>query len=112
MKSLTKRPIRDNAVVSTPLKHMKVSLDDYSHFLGKSEMFQTTNQLIIVRKDVDQWRWKIHDYHPSLPFATPVTLKIEDFQGFPVRDGELENLSNTMRTRMWFQSTLFRKRAR
>jgi len=32
-------------VVSTPLKNMKVSWDDYSQYMGK-KMFQTTNQSI------------------------------------------------------------------
>jgi hypothetical protein len=34
-------------VVSTPLKNMKVSWDDYSQHMEKSKMFQTTNQLNI-----------------------------------------------------------------
>jgi hypothetical protein len=32
-------------VVSTLLKHMKVSWDYYSQYMGKSKMFQTTNQI-------------------------------------------------------------------
>jgi len=31
-------------VVSIPLKNMKVSWDDYSQYMEKSKMFQTTNQ--------------------------------------------------------------------
>ena len=31
-------------VVSTPLKNMKVNWDDYSKYMGKLKMFQTTNQ--------------------------------------------------------------------
>jgi hypothetical protein len=31
--------------IPTPLKNMKVSWDDYSQYLEKSKMFQTTNQL-------------------------------------------------------------------
>jgi len=34
-------------VVSTPLKNMKVSENDYSQYLEKYKMFQTTNQIII-----------------------------------------------------------------
>jgi hypothetical protein len=34
-------------VVSTPLKNMKVSLDDYSQYMEKTKMFQTTNQKIV-----------------------------------------------------------------
>ena len=34
-------------VVSTPLKNMKVNLDDYSQYIEKYKMFQTTNQRFI-----------------------------------------------------------------
>ena len=32
-------------VVSTPLKNMKVNWDDYSQYMEKQKMFQTTNQV-------------------------------------------------------------------
>ena len=34
-------------VVPNPLKNMKVNWDDYSQYVGKYKMFQTTNQLTI-----------------------------------------------------------------
>jgi len=33
--------------IPTPLKNMKVSLDDYSQYMEKTKMFQTTNQKIV-----------------------------------------------------------------
>ena len=33
-------------VVSTPLENMKVNWDDYSQYMEKQKMFQTTNQVI------------------------------------------------------------------
>ena len=40
-------------VVSTPLKNRKVNWDDYSQYMGKEKMFQTTNQISL---DYSSWK--------------------------------------------------------
>jgi len=44
-------------VVSTPLKNMKVSWDDYFQYMEKYKMFQTTNQYNYIQRDY--YRYKI-----------------------------------------------------
>ena len=77
---------------ATPLKNVKVSWDDYSHYMETYYMFQTTKQFFVKRKKMMCFRGpSILTYAHSIPLLLQYVMQLIDRSVLPSSNDVLKS---------------------